>query len=158
MDWKDIAAVVAKEAPALGAVIAGPAGAGIGALIAATLGCANTPSDVQQALLTSPDAAVKLKTIEAQVTIAQIAAAATQVQAVNQTLQADAGSTSWWPKNHHAFETSFTLLMVATIYIGMPMLKIPVPTIDQMVWVMIGGILGVTAWQNGQVSKLNAGT
>jgi hypothetical protein len=153
MDWKDIAKDVAKVAPALGGVLGGPAGAGLGGLIAAALGCGQTPSEVQQALLTNPDAAVKLKEIEAQVQLAQISAASAQVIAVNQTLQADARGDTYWQKSHHAFESTFALLIVASIYILLPVLKIPVPLVDPMVWMMIGGILGVTAWQHGEVNK-----
>jgi hypothetical protein len=157
MEWKDLANDVAKIAPALGAAIGGPAGAGIGSLISAALGCGNSPSEVQQALTINPDAAVKIKEIEGQVQLATIAAAASQVQSVNQTLQADARGDSWWQKNHHAYESSFALLMVAAIFVGLPLLKIPVPLIDPTVWMMIGAILGVTAWQHGEVNKKIAG-
>ena len=153
MNWSDIKDTLAKVAPTLGGLIGGPAGAGIGSMLSAALGCANTPDAVQQALTVDPEAAVKLAQIEASVQIAQITAASQQVQAVNATLQADARGDSWWQKNHHAFESSFTLLMVAAIYVVLPILKIAVPLIDPMVWLMIGGILGVTAWQHGEVNK-----
>ena len=153
MNWSDIKDTLAKVAPTLGGLIGGPAGAGIGSMLSAALGCANTPDAVQQALAVDPQAAVKLAQIEASVQIAQINAASQQVQSVNATLQADARGDSWWQKNHHAFESSFALLMVAAIYIILPILKIAVPVIDPTVWLMIGGILGVTAWQHGEVNK-----
>lgn len=156
MDWKEISQDLVKISPVLSGLIGGPAGAGIGSLIASVLGCGNSPSEVQQALITNPDAAVKLKEIEAQVQIAQITSAASQIQSVNQTLQADAKGESWWQRNHHAFESSFTLLMVAAIYILLPVLKIPVPIVDPTVWIMIAAILGVKAWQQGEIGKVNA--
>jgi len=79
MDWKSLEGDLAKVAPVLGGLIGGPAGAGIGSLLASALGVPNTPSDVQQALKTDPEAAVKIKQIEANVQIAQITAAS-QVQ------------------------------------------------------------------------------
>ncbi len=138
MNWKDIASDVAKVAPFLGGAIAGPAGAGVGSLIASALGVANTPSDVQTALLTDPDAAVNIKTIEAQVQIAQITAASQQVQAVNQTLQTEAMGGSFWQRNHHAYESSFVCLLIAAMYVGLPLAKVPVPNVDPTVWLMLG--------------------
>jgi hypothetical protein len=32
------------------------------------------------------------------------------------------------------------------------MMKLPVPVVDPMAWMMLGGILGVTAWQRGQAN------
>jgi len=163
MDWKSLEGDLAKVAPVLGGLIGGPAGAGIGSLLASALGVPNTPSDVQAALKTDPEAAVKIKQIEANVQIAQItaetqkiAAASAQVVAVNDTLTAEAKGDSYWQKNHHAYESSFALLMVAAMYVGLPIAHIPVPNVDPMVWVMIGGILGVTAWQAGAVGKIKA--
>lgn len=64
MDWKDIKDAVAQYAPLAGTLIAGPAGAAVGAIISSTLGVPNTPDEVATALKTNPDAAVKLKEIE----------------------------------------------------------------------------------------------
>lgn len=63
MKWSDITEVVGKAAPLIGSVIGGPAGAGVGALVASALGVENTPEAVQAAL-GNPDALVKLKEIE----------------------------------------------------------------------------------------------
>lgn len=65
MDWKDIAGVVGKAAPIVGTLLGGPAGAAVGGLVAMALGAtAATPDAVSSALLTDPDAAVKLKELE----------------------------------------------------------------------------------------------
>ena len=61
---KDIGNQVAKVAPLLGGALAGPAGAGIGALIAAALGSDNHSPELLAQLITSPDALVKLKQLE----------------------------------------------------------------------------------------------
>lgn len=63
MKWSDIADVVGKAAPLIGSVIGGPAGAGVGAMVASALGVENTPEAVQAAL-GNPDNLVKLKEIE----------------------------------------------------------------------------------------------
>lgn len=63
MSWSDIANVVGKAAPLIGSVIGGPAGAGVGAMVASALGVENTPEAVQAAL-GNPDNIIKLKEIE----------------------------------------------------------------------------------------------
>jgi hypothetical protein len=64
MDWKDVAGTVAKFAPMLGGALLGPGGAAIGAIIASEFG-GSTPDEVAAALATNPEAAVKLRQIEA---------------------------------------------------------------------------------------------
>ena len=63
MDWKNIAAIVAKSAPLLGSAL-GPIGGIAGTLIATAFGV--KPDDEQGliAALSSPDAAIKLKQLE----------------------------------------------------------------------------------------------
>jgi roadblock/LC7 domain-containing protein len=106
LEWKDIAASVAKAAPLLGTLLGGPAGGAIGGLIASALGTEPTPSAVSQALQTNPDAAVKLAQIEADQRVklqelatdqakAEIAAAAQAAGDVNKTMQAEAASEHW---------------------------------------------------------------
>ena len=152
MQWSDIAADVAKVAPVLGTVIGGPAGGAVGSLLATALGVANSPSDVQAALLADPDAAVKIKTLESQVQIAQITSASQQVTDVNKTLQTEAMGGSFWQRNHHAFESTMTILFVIGVYFVLPLVHIAVPVIPEFAFMMIGSILGVTAWQRGQAS------
>lgn len=64
MDWKEVGQTVARYAPTLGAALGGPAGAGIGALIAAAFGTENSPAAVAAAVASSPDAAVRLREVE----------------------------------------------------------------------------------------------
>jgi hypothetical protein len=65
MDWKDLTAAIGRTAPLLGTLLGGPAGAAVGGLIASALGTGAAPDDVAQALASDPDAAVKLRQIEA---------------------------------------------------------------------------------------------
>lgn len=108
MDWKDIAKSIAGYAPMVSTVLAAtgvgaPAAAAIsaaGALISGALGVPNTPDDVAQALVTNPDAAVKIKQIEADhgehlAQIAQLTEATElnsqvdQIKTVNATMQVE---------------------------------------------------------------------
>jgi hypothetical protein len=65
MDWKEIGAEVANSAPVLGGLLLGPAGGAIGSIIASALGTPADANAVQAALKANPDAAVKLRQIEA---------------------------------------------------------------------------------------------
>ena len=49
MEWKDLAADVAKAAPILGGLLGGPAGAAVGGLIASALGTSNDPAQISEA-------------------------------------------------------------------------------------------------------------
>ena len=64
MDWKQVGQSVAAAAPALGLALGGPAGGAIGSLVAAAFGVDSTPESVSKALVTDPDAAVKLQEIQ----------------------------------------------------------------------------------------------
>lgn len=69
MDWKNVASTIAKAAPVLGAVVGGPIGAiagSAGSMIAAMLGCEDSPEAVSEELSSNPDALIKLKELEAQ--------------------------------------------------------------------------------------------
>lgn len=65
MQWSEIADVVGKTAPIVGCILGSPAGAAVGSLVATTLGTSNTPDAVSAALLADPQAALKLKDLEA---------------------------------------------------------------------------------------------
>lgn len=106
MDWKDIAGAVSKAAPILGTLLGGPAGGAIGSAIAATLGTANTPAAVQQAITENPETALKLATLEAEHRTrleeliterdkAELAAVAQTTSDVNQTMRAESVSERW---------------------------------------------------------------
>lgn len=106
MQWKDLAADVGKAAPLLGALIGGPAGGAIGAVVASALGVGSSPDEVSQALATNPDAAVKLKQIEStrqvdlqglivQAEANRLVAETASTQAVNATMQSEAKSDHW---------------------------------------------------------------
>lgn len=166
MDWKDIQADIAAAAPVLGTLVGGPAGTAIGSLVATALGTPNDAAAVQQAIKTDPNAAVKLRQIEADnstrlqellVTaennrlVADTAAIAT----VNTTMQTEAKADHWptyaW-RPFIGFCFGFAWLGV---YLILPILKgfwpgIVLPQISSEAWLSIGGILGVASWFRGK--------
>lgn len=161
MNWKDIASDVGKAAPLLGGLLGGPAGAAIGSIVSSALGTSNDPSSVL-AGLANPDAAVKLKQIESDqavslqklvVTAAQnrLAAETAAAQAVNATMQAEAKSDhwptySWRPFVGFVFGTTWL-----GVYLLLPLLKMPIPTIPPEAWLAIGGVLGVASFYRGKM-------
>lgn len=114
MSWTDVAAQIAGYAPKIATVLAMtgvgvPAAAAIaaaGSLISGALGVPNTADDVAQALVSNPDAAVKLRQIDAdhgdhlaqiaaQTEIATLDAQKSTIQAVNATMQAEDSTRSF---------------------------------------------------------------
>lgn len=65
MEWSDVARTVSKVAPALGGAFAGPGGFAIGSGIAKLLGVEDDPAAVDAALMQDPQAAIKLRQLEA---------------------------------------------------------------------------------------------
>lgn len=159
MDWKDLANIVGKAAPALGTLLGGPGGAAVGGLIASALGTANAPEDVAAAVK-DPDALVKLRQIEADKATklqellaaqaqAEIAAAQAQVQAVNNTMQTEAKADhwptySWRPAIGFVFAAYIASLFILPLF-G----KAPVVLSADMT-MAVGAILGVASWFRGK--------
>jgi len=94
-----------------------------------------------------------LASFATQVQLAQVDADKASVVAVNSTLQADARGDSWLQKNHHAIESLTTTFLVVGVYFGLPITGVPVPSIPEAAFIMLGSVLGVTAWQHGQVNQ-----
>ena len=160
MNWKDLASKLAAIGlPILGAAVGGPAGAAVGKGLAAAIGLGTdaTPEQTAAALgNVSGDQLVALKALDAQMAKDQLEASSRQVEAVNKTLQTEAMGGSWLQRNHHAIESMFTIGLVGCIYFILPLMKLPVPAVPEAAWLMLGAILGVTAWQRGSANVATA--
>jgi len=71
MDWKDAVSLIEKEAPLVGGLLGGPAGAALGAgasgiihLVASSLGCEPTQDAITATIAADPASALKLKELE----------------------------------------------------------------------------------------------
>ena len=64
MKWEDIGSLVADAAPIIGGLIGGPAGAGVGSLVANALGTKPDPVAVKQAITNDPEALQKIAEAE----------------------------------------------------------------------------------------------
>ena len=161
MNWTDIAKTVGSAAPLLGTLLGGPAGAAVGAMVASALGTGATPDEVSQALTVNPDAAVKIKQIEAarQVDLQQLvvqaeqnrlAAETSNILAVNATMQAEAKSEHWPTYSWRPFCGFVFGTMFLGVYFVLPLAKLPVPVVPTEAWFAIGGVLGVASWFRGK--------
>lgn len=162
MQIKDLVAAFAKLGlPLLGAALPIPGGAAIGAAVAAAIGSpSSAPEDILKTVQDSTDALNKAKQFELthQETILRITvdSEVRQVEAVNKTLQTEAMGGSWLQKNHHAMESLATVGLVWGIYVILPLAKLAVPSVPAEAWLMLGALLGVTAWQRGQANIATA--
>ena len=134
MNWSDIAKSIAGYAPMVSTILAAtgigaPAAAAIaaaGSLISGALGVPNTPDDVAQALVSNPDAAVKIKQIEADhgEHLAQIAAQqeakeldsqVAQVQTVNETMRKEDDTRTFSWRDYWGFVSGTAFAFVVCI-------------------------------------------
>ena len=115
-------------------------------------------------MASAPDSILKLRELELKheefmvkaaydAEVAHAVEAAKQVDSVNKTLQTEAMGGSWLQRNHHAMESLAVVGMVIGVYFLLPLLKLPVPVIPEFAFMMLGAILGVTAWQRGQANN-----
>ena len=160
MDWKAIVKQLAGLGlPLLGGALGGPAGAVVGQGIASALGLSQdaTPEQTAAALGNmSGEQLVALRAIEAQMAKDHLQAGTALTEQVNKTLQTEAMGGSWLQRNHHAIESMFTVGLVGCIYFILPLVAIPVPAVPESAWLMLGAILGVTAWQRGSANIVTA--
>ena len=161
MDWKDVGKTLGTAAPAIGALIAGPAGGAIGALVASALGAEPTPAGVSSAVANDPNAFIKLRQLEADhalelqrlvVTSEQnrLAADTTAITAVNTTMQAEAKSDHWPTYSWRPFCGFVFGTMFLGCYFVLPLFKLPVPVVPTEAWLAMGGVLGVASYFRGK--------
>ncbi len=158
MDWKALGQGLAKIGlPLLGAVLPIPGGAAIGTALASAIGASSDkPEDILNMISSNADAMLKAKQFEMthqeNMLKMVIDAETARIEAVNKTLQTEAMGGDWLQRNHHAIESIWSVGLLSAIYFVLPLLSIPVPAVPESAWIMLGAILGVTAWQRGQAN------
>jgi len=90
--WDSIKDTVGSVAPIAGSLLGGPAGSAVGSMIASALGVSNTPDAVAAAIKSDPQAAIKIRQIEAQLE-------QTRLEVRGQAIQAEATGESWLQRN-----------------------------------------------------------
>jgi len=90
--WDSIKDTVGSVAPIAGSLLGGPAGSAVGSMVASALGVSNTPDAVAAAIKSDPQAAIKIRQIEAQLE-------QTRLEVRGQAIQAEATGESWLQRN-----------------------------------------------------------
>lgn len=185
MTWKDVGKFLGGAAPILGTILGGPAGGAVGALIGTALGVESEPSKVLDALKDNPDAIIKIKELESNERVAfqkmllesetnRLAEETKQIQAVNQTMQAEAQNSAnenWWQKGWRPFNGYVVGLaslaaVLFTCYLfyqaivqkdaaaisNVPALAMAITTI----LAVPGAAVGITAWHRGVLQREKA--
>jgi len=172
MDWKALGNKVADAAPILGTLLGGPQGAIVGTWIAKKFGTDNNPESILDTLNKDAEWAFKLKQLESekaleierlqtQITLEEIKAHVSSLQAVNETMRSESASEDPWQRRWRpfigfVFGGSFavvTLWVCYLMYLALfeknheAMRQIPdlVDTFT-MLFGIPGAILGVSAW------------
>lgn len=167
MDWGDIKDAVASVAPTLGTALAGPAGGAVGGMLATALGVDQTPEAVSQAIKADPQAAVKLREVEAGLERAQIEAGTKRLETVNETIRTEAKSDDayvrrWRPTFGYLVALAWLLQSCA---IGLAVVSDPAQAgnISQAVtaltpmWSVALAILGINVHNRSQDKRVAAG-
>ena len=174
MSWQDVGKTIASYAPVLSGVLAAtgvgaPAAAAVsaaGALISSALGVPNDPQAVNQALITDPNAQVKIQQIEADhgdhlAAIAQQGAAANLnaqvagLQTVNNTMQVEDKTRGFSWRDYWGYISGTAFMFVvgivgylvgAAVYLNHPEQLAAIPSIVGAFSVLFGiaaTVLGV---------------
>ena len=152
MNWRDVADTVAKAAPALGGALYGGAGYAVGSGIAKLLGVEDSPEAVQAALQQDPQAALKLRELEAEMERARINADLDRQRMVNETMRVEAQQDGWFKSGWRpALGWVFTLSL-GTLAGSMAFTIVKDPTVvsdgeftGMLVWLFVtmGAALGI---------------
>jgi len=160
MDWKSISGAVGRVAPLLGGLLGGPAGGAVGVILASALGVAS-PDEVSQALASDPEAAIKLKALESsrqvelqgllvQAEGQRLAAETAALQAVNETMRAEAAAEHWPTYSWRPFCGFVFGVTFFGVYFVLPLMRLAVPPVPFEAWAALGAILGVASWFRGK--------
>ena len=109
--WDSIKDTVGSVAPMAGSMLAGPAGGAVGSMLASALGVDNTPDAVAAAIKSDPQAAVKIREIEAQLE-------QTRLEVRGQAVQAEASGESWLQRNWRPLTMVWFSFLVGAYWFG----------------------------------------
>jgi len=109
--WDSIKDTVGSVAPMAGSLLGGPAGSAVGSMIASALGVSNTPDAVAAAIKSDPQAAIKIRQIEAQLE-------QTRLEVRGQAIQAEATGESWLQRNWRPLTMIWFSILVGGYWFG----------------------------------------
>jgi len=137
VNWSDLGEKVADFAPVLGTLLAGPAGASVGSLIASEYGTKSDPAEIAAKLSTDPNAAINLRKIELdnKAELARISAQALRLEAEDKQNARAEHKNSIMPA---VLSVVLTLLVAFIVYL---LFYVAVPTGAKEVLFMMLGIV-----------------
>jgi len=133
--WSDVAETVGKVAPVLGGALGGPAGAAVGTIAARALGVAETPEALANAIQGDPQAAVKLRQIEADIERSLI-------EGRTKVVTAEAGGESWLQRNWRPLLMLWFGGLVGAHWLGMTPENLDPSAVGQLMDIVQLGIGG----------------
>ncbi|MDT8895468.1 3TM-type holin [Halomonas sp. I1] len=143
VDWSGVAKTVGKVAPAAGGALAGPLGAAVGGVIADKLGVERTPEAVEKAINDDPQAAMKLREIEADIEKALIGARADVVQA-------EANAEGWLQRNWRPMVMLWFAALVGAHWLGFTPENLDTGTVSQLLDIVQYGLTGYVVGRSAE--------
>ncbi|TDX29113.1 holin (3TMs family) [Modicisalibacter xianhensis] len=152
MNWGDVKDAVAKYAPLAGAALGGPSGAAVGSILASVLGVEATPEAVQRAIQTDPEAAIKLRQVEAQVEESLI-------DARGKVITAEAQGESWLQRNWRPLLMIWFGALVGAHWLGFTPDNLDVGTVGRLLDIVQLGIGGYVFGRSAEkITRTVSGT
>lgn len=152
LEWSDIAETVAKIAPAAGGAMGGPAGAAVGSLLARVLGVDESPEAVRQAVQQNPEAAIKLREVEARIETSLIEGRAGVVTA-------EAAGESWLQRNWRPLTMLWFAGLVGAHWLGFTPDRLSEPMVLALFDIVQYGLSGyIVARSAEKISKTVTGS
>lgn len=159
MDWKDIGITLAEIGlPLLGAALPIPGGEKLGRHLAAfvTGNQDATPKETFLALA-DPEGQEKARQFWAEnqsnILRMQLDAETARIQAVNQTMQAEAAAQHWPTFTWRPFLGFVAGVMIFGDYFLLPLMGIDSPYIPSEAWMFLSAVLGIASWGHSSALK-----
>ncbi|MBW1678186.1 MAG: hypothetical protein JRJ79_16680 [Deltaproteobacteria bacterium] len=163
MDWSGWASVgkaILSFAPTVGGALLGPPGAVAGTAVKAIAKALGedektiTPKKVLTRLQEQPEETARAIT---QADLEYERELTKRLDIVNRTMRVEAKSEHWPQYSWRPWNGFWFPPTVIGIYIILPILDKPVPTVPQWVWIGWLAILGVAVWDRGKAQRAMAG-
>lgn len=152
MRWSDAAEAVGKVAPAVGGALAGPAGAATGGLVARALGVEESPKAVAEAMQGDPEAAIKLRRIEADLE-------ATLIEGRAQVVTAEADGEGWLQRNWRPLTMLWFAGLVGAHWLGLTPENLDPAAVSQLMDIVQLGIGGYVIGRSAEkITKTASGS
>lgn len=152
MEWSDVAETVGKIAPAAGGALGGPAGAAVGGLLARVLGVDESPEAVRQALQQDPEAALKLREVEARIETSLIGAR-------SEVIKAESQSESWLARSWRPLVMLWFAFLVGLHWLGFTPDGMDTAIVSQLLEIVQYGLTGYVVGRSAEkVARAAAGT